>query len=1425
MVGCSSRRQVFKEDEEEFESIAYINNKKKAKMSQNAEEENVLAGIDVEGCSEQEKENIRRAVLESKNKVYIQPYHEDEQKPRPSSTSRDIDEQSSRDIFGGSDDNDDDVPVPAANDSDDDDDETQPPESVDMGTFNLVEPTLVDLDDNTEDMIIDDKHSTYCDDSPTSFNSAEMEKLDSTQSFNPAQDIEMDKKNNTNSRPSTSASNSSQVPGPSSKLSQDTKQSQNSNKTTGSSSQDEVELDDVHVPLQRHYRVVSTQTSSTDDFFSKDGVVTESSVKAICQLFDIFRMKLKKAQEKCREKISWGEPVKPGSHQSKTVDVKRRGHDSIYIGLSSDEDYDSKNITETRQSRRPGLRSRKTPSYCAIKTPSDSDNDLPDLIIEDVGTEKRSELLRERASRKKGQFSLPAKERNLKKSESSSDFNLDSDNNAFDTLGKKTVGESNNDDGKLNSNDIHKRNKSSLRNKTKTLKNMVVMETKDGNISKRILVEETQDQDLNLKEITKEMKEESVITVAETQVDDDDFDWLQAEKSHSVENSHNSKVRDYASKKEAQSKVNKKRVTASDKIVDLINDVNIAGNIVNLDKNSSDVAKEDLEGNSDKNTKNDKKRFRVKKRKADVDEDQVLVEETQGDSDVENVQSKRGRKGVKRKWFHLDRGSSPQIVSVADSQDEAESMEQKRGEDKVNLNDIENETRNNDLNDDVNETCNNDQEDSQSPIIKRSKKSTLKGEGIAGMNKKNLFSKTGKDSEETLNERKQRSVRANRSNIKRDLLQNDTVFKTGRSEMRNLPKGAEKFLSRQISVESIESKSSDDISMTSSQRSGMIIDEQGELYSTQFCEIKDRKRKATPSSTYKSSLLSEKMDVFDEVMRLEEPASVDLSKENNKDNFKSNRKVKAASTGKRKLFKKTKLDEFVISKGSSTDLPIKLDSDSDDEVTNMIENNKDKVKKSRRMPRDKTKMNKHIDKDIDLDLVVDPSDLNHKREATETRRNEGTSNPRSVKKSRIKTEDQIKIPDYDVYDIDDVESDGGNNAEDIIAEAGERRRINDEAYLQRFENISKGNSFNNASTHAQLMTSGETSHRKRRQYEDFDNDETAQNKVETTECPLCNQLFPNNIIQDHAADCNGPIKQEDDQSKSPPLNIRHENTPEVEQTDSVKHNLMVLKQLSNTDQQESEGKICWICECVIKEQYEVHIDRCYKEAEKQQRAMEACGYKESVEVEIEQPSPARATRSRFRQHETGDNPFAVTTYAKPRRAVNNVNVGPDKDEREVTHIRQGRNITRRKGERTGSGKSATATEGYKSDINDDSGDDESSDGGNSWDSEESTDSSEDDNISIATVLRSGSNALISRPWNNPPAESKNKTNDHNEIPDWIKARLNSPIKSFVPISQQEDNEYFQKQFSYSQKNVEKRALKRKRGTGRKKRRKRRRTKH
>ena len=105
-----------------------------------------------------------------------------------------------------------------------------------------------------------------------------------------------------------------------------------------------------------------------------------------------------------------------------------------------------------------------------------------------------------------------------------------------------------------------------------------------------------------------------------------------------------------------------------------------------------------------------------------------------------------------------------------------------------------------------------------------------------------------------------------------------------------------------------------------------------------------------------------------------------------------------------------------------------------------------------------------------------------------------------------------------------------------------------------------------------------------------------------------------------------------------------------------------------------------------------------------------------------------------------------------------------------------------------------------------------------------TDSSVEENVTLASIARpKGPSALITGPWNEQQSSNKQvrQSIDGVPVPDWVNNPSNSPIKSFVPISQQEDTEYFSRQFQYKKERVERNMAKRKRGQSRKKGRRRR----
>ena len=90
------------------------------------------------------------------------------------------------------------------------------------------------------------------------------------------------------------------------------------------------------------------QSACQHQYFAKDGMDPVQCYKAILQLFDIYAKNVRTAQEKCALRMSWGEPIKSGQHLSKTIDVKRRGQGSQYMILSDSEEEDLTSVPQRK---------------------------------------------------------------------------------------------------------------------------------------------------------------------------------------------------------------------------------------------------------------------------------------------------------------------------------------------------------------------------------------------------------------------------------------------------------------------------------------------------------------------------------------------------------------------------------------------------------------------------------------------------------------------------------------------------------------------------------------------------------------------------------------------------------------------------------------------------------------------------------------------------------------------------------------------------------------------------------------------------------------------------------------------------------------------------------------------------------------------
>ncbi|KAK6186013.1 hypothetical protein SNE40_008132 [Patella caerulea] len=111
---------------------------------------------------------------------------------------------------------------------------------------------------------------------------------------------------------------------------------------SGTTSQTEMMIDDhfdpdfsSSVPLKRLYRKVRKEKYP---FYAPEGIQCSAYTATIILMFKRYRYQLIKAQKRSKSCcLPWGKPVLPGRHQSKTIDLKKRGCQSITFDTSEDE--------------------------------------------------------------------------------------------------------------------------------------------------------------------------------------------------------------------------------------------------------------------------------------------------------------------------------------------------------------------------------------------------------------------------------------------------------------------------------------------------------------------------------------------------------------------------------------------------------------------------------------------------------------------------------------------------------------------------------------------------------------------------------------------------------------------------------------------------------------------------------------------------------------------------------------------------------------------------------------------------------------------------------------------------------------------------------------------------------------------------------
>lgn len=82
-------------------------------------------------------------------------------------------------------------------------------------------------------------------------------------------------------------------------------------------------------------------------YFAPCPEVADAYTKLILQHLNYYRSRLKQVQALSVSTLPWGESVKPGRHQSKTIDKKKRGQNSIYLFDSEDDDNTERTIEDS----------------------------------------------------------------------------------------------------------------------------------------------------------------------------------------------------------------------------------------------------------------------------------------------------------------------------------------------------------------------------------------------------------------------------------------------------------------------------------------------------------------------------------------------------------------------------------------------------------------------------------------------------------------------------------------------------------------------------------------------------------------------------------------------------------------------------------------------------------------------------------------------------------------------------------------------------------------------------------------------------------------------------------------------------------------------------------------------------------------------
>lgn len=927
------------------------------------------------------------------------------------------------------------------------------------------------------------------------------------------------------------------------------------NLSQGTASHQNSEENMIHAasePLKRHYRNVRKQNVNPVKYFATAGMDPVQCTKVIMQLFDIYAKNLRSAQSKCKTRMQWGEPVKSGQHQSKTIDMKRRGQGSQYMILSDDEDEHG---TATEKKERDVKADRQ----------NSEENDLPDLVKRASRRLRRGESNNKDILNAETQEYDPYEFENLNTNQSVEDLD-DKDfcpnavvrmRNMFPKSEKAKENRVTADgDGKVSKNVDTKGTRSRL---------------KRGNKAGKVLVEDTQKNvfELSSDEESKFERNETPLVVEETQA----FDIKETERSKQLR-SYNSLNRNLEKGTGQHANIGVKTTRNNNDASDILHPSK-KENLYGQEK-TAEIQPE--AGHS-------RRRGRPKKTLTLVEDTQDLDAEITGikTSTRATEHSDRERRWEQESGVRFIRGKRKSFQLKSDSEEESipETQEMDMSQ---NVTAIEKKTVKKTKKDHKDnghtgsvtskigsvfhkvkeyfarkETCDDERisidgeevnENSQSPVITKKRKLYTEPDSTCLKNFENRKDDNDVRYLDPTTQRRKQGIATEVDNYHKAEAEkplrggerNELDVRQGRA-------GVKKLFSRPPSK---ESNASDDISISNSQGSTTLLDEQGDLYSTQISEKPDSFRRAKKTQRHAEAFnihSSTNQDKFDSIVEGNTENTLVVKSVKKDYGRKSDTKIPRGAVAD-----SGKISQF-FSKVPKTNEVVNVDTDSDDseiQFSNHLVSAKSKIIKNTNQnsvsastnnenpipvkPRNSAKKFKVPNPDSENESSNDShtneqfSNLMQERLSDSQNRLLGGQVTKECVRLRSANENSPVITSQFVDQINaqvhSTEGFGGARPKGLRT-----RKVSEtvtSGQLEEHENYLKSDETTLSSRHEHK--GGRVDGAKDQGTESVRKKVVPVGRVSpaTYPCPLCNQKFSEEIIEIHASECVGDIEEEEE---------------------------------------------------------------------------------------------------------------------------------------------------------------------------------------------------------------------------------------------------------------------------------------------------------